>query len=276
MESRNHAYLVFMLVLSVLALAALAAEAVLPLGPDTRQILNYADVLVCGLFFVDFLVMLIRAKNRRRYLLTWGWLDLASSIPTADFFRWGRAARIMRIFRVLRGVRAARVLSVFILERRAESAFLATALLSIILVVVSAVGVLHFEAGSEANIKTAEDAVWWAMTTITTVGYGDRYPVTSEGRAVAVILMIAGVGLFGTFSGFVAAWFLAPGQVKRESELAALQREVAEIKRLLLGKAALEGLPLDGRQWREDGRENESPMKGHAVEEGIGARVREG
>jgi voltage-gated potassium channel len=236
MEGKNHAYLVFMLILSVLALVALAVEAVFPLDEGTRAIFNYADTLVCALFFVDFLVMLHRAKDRRRYLLTWGWLDLASSIPMVDFLRWGRAARIMRILRVLRGVRAARVLSVFILERRAESAFLATVLLSIILVVVSAVGVLHFEAGDEGNIKTPEDAVWWAVATITTVGYGDRYPVTSEGRVVAAILMVAGVGLFGTFSGFVAAWFLAPGQAKRENELAVLQRDVNEIKQLLTVK----------------------------------------
>jgi len=169
-------------------------------------------------------------------LLTWGWLDLASSIPMLDVLRWGRAARIMRIFRVLRGVRAARILSLFILERRAESVFLATTLLSIILVVMSAVAVLHFEAGDEGNIKTPEDAVWWAVATMATVGYGDKYPVTSEGRVVAAILMAAGIGLFGTFSGFVAAWFLAPGQAKRETELAVLQRDINEIKQLLKGK----------------------------------------
>jgi voltage-gated potassium channel len=240
MEAKNHAYLLFMLILSVLALVALAVEAIFSLDQGTRKILGYADTLVCVFFFLDFLVMLHRAKNKRRYLLTWGWLDLASSIPMLDALRWGRAARIMRIFRVLRGVRAARILSVFILERRAESAFLATTLLSIILVVVSAVAVLHFEAGSEANIKTPEDAVWWAVATITTVGYGDRYPVTSEGRVVAAILMAAGVGLFGIFSGFVAAWFLAPGQAKRENELAAIRRDINEIKQLLNAKAGRE------------------------------------
>jgi voltage-gated potassium channel len=236
MESKNHPYLLFMLILSVLALAALAAEAVLPLDQGTREILNYADTLVCVAFFTDFLVMLHRAEKKWRYLLTWGWLDLASSIPTFDALRWGRAARIMRIFRVLRGVRSARVLSVFILERRAQSAFLAAALLSITLVSVSAISVLHFEAGAEANINTAEDAVWWAIATITTVGYGDKYPVTSEGRVVGAILMVAGVGLFGTCSGFVAAWFLAPAEAKRESEVSVLRREIAEIKRLLTEK----------------------------------------
>ena len=62
----------------------------------------------------------------------------------------------------------------------------------------------------EANIKGPEDAVWWAFVTMTTVGYGDRFPVTTEGRLAGALLMVAGVGLFGTFSGFIASWFLAP------------------------------------------------------------------
>src|SRR6185503_19606655 len=71
----------------------------------------------------------------------------------------------------------------------------------------------------ESNIKTAEDAVWWSVTTITTVGYGDKYPVTSEGRAIAMVLMLAGVGLFGTLSGLVASFFLGAKQDEEEVEL---------------------------------------------------------
>jgi voltage-gated potassium channel len=242
MENRNHAYLLFMLALSVLALVALAVEAVIPLSYGTRQILNYADTLVCIFFFLDFLIMLCRADSKRKYLLTWGWLDLASSIPMLDALRWGRAARIMRIFRVLRGVRSARVFTLFILERRAQSAMLAATLLSITLISMSAISVLHFEASADGNIKTAGDALWWAIVTVTTVGYGDKYPVTSEGRVVAAILMAAGVGLFGAFSGFVAAWFISPGQTKRESELTVLQREIAELKQMVADRNLKDGV----------------------------------
>ena len=76
---------------------------------------------------------------------------------------------------------------------------------------------MSFEDVPEANIKGVEDAIWWAFVTITTVGYGDRFPVTSEGRLIGALLMTAGVGLFGTFSGFVASWFLAP-QKPREPQ----------------------------------------------------------
>jgi len=76
------------------------------------------------------------------------------------------------------------------------------------MMIFGSISILQFETAPESNIKTAEDAIWWAFVTITTVGYGDRYPVTTEGRIIAAFLMITGVALFGTFTGFIAAWFM--------------------------------------------------------------------
>jgi voltage-gated potassium channel len=67
-------------------------------------------------------------------------------------------------------------------------------LVALLLTVFCSIAILHFENDSNGNIKTAEDAIWWAFVTITTVGYGDRFPVTSEGRIIAAVLMSAGVG----------------------------------------------------------------------------------
>lgn len=151
-----------------------------------------------------------------------------------DPLRWGRVARITRIFRLIRGVRATRILAAFILERRSEDAFLAAALISLLLVVFSSVAILHVEIDAEGNnIKTAEDALWWAFATITTVGYGDRYPVTTEGRFVGVLLMAAGVGLIGTFSGSVATWFLEPAAKNKDIELEDMRQELITMRRLL-------------------------------------------
>lgn len=222
-------YLVFMLVLSVLALGLLGVTVLVPLPHEVRSVLDKADVVVCGLFLLDFLISLARAPNRWQYVATWGWLDLLSSIPAVDALRIGRAGRVLRILRVLRGIRSAKVLADFLLRRRAEGAFLAASLVSVLLVFLGSVAVLHFETVPEANIKTAEDAVWWAFVTITTVGYGDRFPVTTEGRLVAAALMTAGVGLFGTFSGCVAAWFLKPQEARGADELEALRGEVRRL-----------------------------------------------
>jgi voltage-gated potassium channel len=76
------------------------------------------------------------------------------------------------------------------------------------MVIFSSVAILQVEDDPTGNIKTAEDALWWSYVTITTVGYGDKYLVTSEGRLIAAFLMTAGVGLSGTFTGYVASWFV--------------------------------------------------------------------
>lgn len=81
-----------------------------------------------------------------------------------------------------------------------------TAVVSLLL---GAVAVLDAERGSPgANINTFGDALWWAASTVTTVGYGDRYPVTTEGRVIAVLLMLVGIALVGSITASVAAWFV--------------------------------------------------------------------
>ena len=225
-----------MLILCLYALAALAIETAIHLEPGTRAILDYADYAVCGLFFLDFLVSLWRAPDRWRYFISWGWLDLLSSVPTVDVVRWGRAARVVRVFRVLRGLRATKIAAGLVLQRRAENTFLAASLVALLLIVFCSIAALHFEVDPESNIKTGEDAIWWAFATITIVGYGDRYPVTSEGRFVAAILMTAGVGLFGTFSGFLAAWFIGAGAAEEPNtgaEISALRIEIAALRKML-------------------------------------------
>lgn len=222
-------YQVFMLALCVYTLAALGAEAVVRPTAETRQLLAYADSAVCVIFLVDFLLCLRRAENRWRYFATWGWVDLLSSIPSLDAARWGRAARVARIVRVFRGVRATKTLASLVLEKRAQSSFLAASLVSLLLLIGASISILQVETASESNIKTAEDAIWWALTTITTVGYGDRFPVTSEGRLVGGVLMFAGVGLFGVLSGFLASWFVKPDVQREESEVAELRAEVQRL-----------------------------------------------
>lgn len=83
-----------------------------------------------------------------------------SSIPAVGFLRWGRVARVVRILRVLRAVRSTKMVTAYILERRAESAFTAAALVSLLLVAFSSIIIMHTETAPEANIATAGDALW--------------------------------------------------------------------------------------------------------------------
>jgi voltage-gated potassium channel len=223
-------YQLFVLVLSIFSLSLLAADVLMPIDENTRIILQHGDNVVCALFLWDFIHSLAKAPDRLRYLVTWGWIDLLSSIPALDAFRWGRAARVLRILRVLRAVRSVRVMAQFVAAKRAQSAGLAALLMTVLLVIFSSIAVLQFEAPAGGNIQSAEDAMWWSVTTMTTVGYGDRYPITSEGRLIAVVLMAAGVGVFGTLSGLVAGWFLAPASKAADNERAELLQLMAQLK----------------------------------------------
>jgi voltage-gated potassium channel len=231
-------YQLFMLALCIFALSLLAAETLLPLTESTSTILQYADNFVCVLFLADFINHLLRAPNRLRYFATWGWIDLLSSIPAVDALRIGRAARVFRILRVLRGMKSARALAQFVMLRRAESAGLSAVLVSLLLVVFSSIAVLQFEMPAGGNIQSAEDAMWWAISTMTTVGYGDRYPTTSEGRLIAIFLMAAGVGVFGMLSGLVAAWFLSPAEEEADEDREQIKLLIGELRAQLASHAA--------------------------------------
>jgi voltage-gated potassium channel len=95
-----------------------------------------------------------------------------------------------------------------IFRKRVQGAFSAAVLIAILMIIFSSIAILQVENDPNSNIKNAEDALWWSFVTITTVGYGDKFPVTTEGRIIAMVLMTVGVGLFGTFTGFIASWFV--------------------------------------------------------------------
>jgi len=232
-EDASPRYQLFMLVLCVFSLLITGLEGVFRNDAEVDKILDAADNVVCVAFLADFAFSLTRAPRKWRYFATWGWLDLLSSIPSLDVARWGRIARIARLSRVLRALRASRVLSTILFHKRGQSVVLAAALLALFLIVGSSVAILRFENVDGANITNAGDAVWWAFATITTVGYGDHYPVTGEGRFIAAILMTAGVGLFGAFSAALAAWFLAPEDAATDEEIAALRAEITALRELI-------------------------------------------
>ena len=105
------------------------------------------------------------------------------------------------------------------LTHRAENALYTVVFLVLCVLEFGALAMLSVESKSTAaNITTASDAIWWAYVTITTVGYGDQYPVTNAGRILGILVMTAGVGLFGTLSGFLANLFLSPSEAEKEAE----------------------------------------------------------
>jgi len=199
------------LILSIYVLAVLLIDTFFKLPKETSRALTFIDNIICVVFFIEFFVRLYRAENKLQFL-KWGWIDLVASIPNVEYLRAGRALRLIRILRIIRAFRSTKNILHHVFKTKAQGAFTSVALLAVMLVIFSSLSILQFETDPTSNIKTAEDAIWWSYVTITTVGYGDKFPVTTGGRIIGMILMTAGVGLFGTFTGFVSSWFLSKGK----------------------------------------------------------------
>ncbi|KRF32293.1 hypothetical protein ASG94_17595 [Nocardioides sp. Soil805] len=176
------------------------------LDPDLRTLLDALSWTVWAAFAIDLAARLFLAEDRRRYAVS-HWYDVA-----------------LVLLPVLRPLRLLRLLAlVRILDRSAAGSIAGRVLVyvsgaTLLAVALGALATLDAEQdAAEANITTYGDALWWASTTVTTVGYGDRFPVTGEGRFVAVALMLVGIALVGTVTASIASWMLA----RIESERAA-------------------------------------------------------
>lgn len=192
-------YDLFISLVAILSLVIVAGLMILDEQTEMSLMLSYMDLAICVIFFIDFLRNLALAPNKQKYLLGWGLLDLAASVPAIGAFRFFRLARLIR---VIRAVKSVRVLHSTI-HRDRRNALLALVMFVVISgIMISCVGVLYFEnLDPKANIKTAADALWWSVCTASTVGYGDYYPVSTGGRLFAVLLMSLGIGTFASFAG---------------------------------------------------------------------------
>jgi len=194
-------------VLSIYVLGAILIDTIMVLPAETSTLLQYIDNTICIFFFVEFCVRFYRADNKLKFM-RWGWIDLISSIPAVSYLRAGRILRLIRLLRLIRAFRSTKDFVNHVFRNKAQGAFTTICILAVLLVIFSSIAILQVEKDPNSNIKSAEDAIWWAYVTITTVGYGDKFPVTTEGRVIAAILMTAGVGLFGTFTAYIASWFV--------------------------------------------------------------------
>lgn len=194
-------------VLSVYVLLALIAYSFFEIADETKRLILILDDVVCFVFLYDFFHRFAIAGNKKLYL-KWGWIDFVSSIPVFHFLRYGRLVRMLRIILVLRAFRSAKYIVKHIFKTTSEISFTSIAFMILILIVFGSVAILQVENAPDSNIKTAEDAIWWVIVAVMTVGFGDKYPVTTEGRIIGAFIMIIGVGLFGTFTGYIASWFI--------------------------------------------------------------------
>lgn len=165
--------------------------------------LETANTVIYGIFALELLLRVVAAGRTLlsldgllSFLKTY-WLSILAVILPA-----------FRTLRVLRVVVVLRALEPYLVKRTHKLSIITLVTIPLLLFT-SAVSVLEAEQNAEgANITTFADAIWWSLASVTTVGYGDRFPITADGRWVATFLMTVGIGLFGALTALLAAWVM--------------------------------------------------------------------
>ena len=207
-ERWEHRFEIPLLLLAAAFLVAYAWPVLDPrIDPDLRTSLNVLSWTVWGAFAVDFLIRIVLANQRWRYARR-HWYDVA--LIALPLLRPLRLLRLLALARILnRSVTTSLIgkVSTYVVG----AAVMAAALASIAMLDAE-------QDAADANITSFGDALWWSAETVTTVGYGDRYPVTTEGRLIAFGLMIVGIALLGAITASVAAWMVAQVQQDHTAE----------------------------------------------------------
>jgi voltage-gated potassium channel len=225
-----------MLVLTAGFLVVLVLPVIVPdLPPEARAALDAIDLGIWAAFLAEYLARLFVAPDRLAFVRRNIFDLLLVVIPVLRPLRLLRSVRLIRAARLIRIGSAAGVITRESRVRLASRAALLAAGSAAILVLAAAVMELDVErTAARANITTFSDALWWAVSTISTVGYGDHYPVTGAGRAVGIVLMIAGVAIFGIVAASAAAWFISADRDHHDQQadkITALSTEITALRR---------------------------------------------
>jgi voltage-gated potassium channel len=229
----------------VVLAAALAIIPVLVIETDAssrgwREVAAVANWVIWLVFLIEFAFVLVMAP-RRRAALRAHWVDVAIVVLTVPVFgsalsalRMARLARLVRLLRL--GMLAARALQA---ERNLTSAaiFRFVGLVTVFIVVLAGSAESVVDKG---DFPTLWDGIWWAIVTVTTVGYGDLYPKSVEGRVVAIVVMLFGIGFLSVLTAAIASRFVKTdsGTDDLREALARIEAELVEVKQHLAGRAA--------------------------------------
>jgi voltage-gated potassium channel len=231
-----------MTILAVIWLPVLIVPLFVDLSPRVADTFNTVDYVLWALFAVEYAVKLILAPDRRRFVRTHV-VDLV--VIVVPFLRPIRALRALRL------VRSGSVLTDFLARARRiliEHNLHFVLLAALVVVLACAAAELGFEENAAgANIHSYGDALWWAVVTVTTVGYGDKYPVTPGGRGIATVLMLVGIGLVGVVTANIASYFVSQTAEQTDDRIVALESQLGRMESMLetLTAALVDRDPVD-------------------------------
>jgi voltage-gated potassium channel len=182
------------------------------LDESTTTFLYYSEIIVVSIFTVEYLYRLYLAENKTKFIFSfYGLIDLLAILPfyvaTAIDLRTLRLMRLLRLARLLKLARYTQALlrfskALFLVKEE----LIIFSIASLVLLYLSAVGIYHFENSAQpAVFRSIFDCLWWAVATLTTVGYGDIYPITIGGRIFTFVILMIGLGLIAVPTGIVAS-----------------------------------------------------------------------
>ena len=224
-------YEIFMAGLSILSIVNLALG-ILVQDDALRQVVTVMNLLLTLIFMIDFVYRFTKAPSKRAYLINgYGWADFLSALPFQST-NVLRLFRLIRVYRLLSDYGVKRVARALVKDR-AESALLMLLLIGMLVLEFGSLEMLRLEQNVQgANITTASDALWYVIVTMATVGYGDQYPITTPGRVMGTVIIVVGVGIFGTLTGYLANVFLTPAKRRTEDQPADVMKRLTELKQL--------------------------------------------
>lgn len=221
-------YNAFIILVTLISLGVVFLYYLVPLPEQVDQVLFIVNVIDALILLFDFGVRLFMAPKKLRYLLPLGLLDLVGSLPGVPYLRLLRIPSMLINWRMVRHTAPHEVLRMA-RARLAESTLLSGILLVFFVMTVGGMAIVYVEAPVEgSNIKTGGDALWYALVTIATVGYGDRYPITEPGRLIGSAMILVGVGIFSILTGFISTQFLSKRHNAKAGENEQARQEMAQ------------------------------------------------
>lgn len=188
--------------LIVLSLITFSVETIPSLGDSVVRVLRWTEIVIVVIFTVEYVARVWLATQKTRYVLSFfGIVDLLSIVPfylgLAVDLRSMRILRFFRLFRALKFLRGERaVLLLGTAYRNAKAEIFIVLVATLIVLYIAAVGIYYFENDAQPDaFKSVFHSLWWAVATLTTVGYGDVYPVTLGGRLFTFVVLIVGLGV---------------------------------------------------------------------------------
>ena len=227
-----------LVILAILTLPAmvLEAHATTPAWRTAAYVFNW---VVWVAFCVEFAARWIVARSVR--FLRTAWFDLllivlSPPFGVPDYMQGSRSLRALRLVRLLRATALAGIALRTGGRFFGRNKFHYTAVVGLVVVLTGAFGVFVVESETNKSITSLGDALWWAVVTATTVGYGDVSPVTLEGRLIAVFLMFTGIGVIGVFTATVASYFFEQEQKDVQTMTARLDAIEKKLDALLANR----------------------------------------